>query len=166
VDADRYDRLRRRVLWSLPSGLYLVGSRAGDQANLMTANWASQVATDPKLVGVGVQIGALTHRLITEGGVFSLCILARKDQAVVRRFVKPAAWDPAASTLNGFAVTTGRTGAPILGSAVAWVDCEVRHPLACGSHTWFVGEVVDCGASPDEGADILRMEDTRMSYGG
>jgi hypothetical protein len=33
-----YDKLRRRVLWSLPYGLYVVGSRLGIQRNLMTLN--------------------------------------------------------------------------------------------------------------------------------
>ena len=37
-DKDEYDRLRRRVLWSLPYGLYVVGSRAGERRNGMTLN--------------------------------------------------------------------------------------------------------------------------------
>ncbi len=166
ADPETYDRLRRRVLWTLPYGLYLTGSRAGDRANLMAINWVSQVATAPKLIGIGVETSALTHRLVLEGGAFSLCVLARDDRAIVRKFVKPAEWDPGASTLNGFAVRVGRTGVPILASSVAWVECEVREPVACGSHTWFVGEVVDCGFNREEGAEVLRMEDTRMSYGG
>ncbi len=150
----------------MPAGLYLVGSRAGSQANLMTANWVTQVATEPKLVGVGVEAGALTHQLITEGRAFTVCLLRRDDRAVVRRFAKPADWDPEACTLAGLAVRMERTGAPVLESALAWLDCELRQHLACGSHTWFVGEVVDCGFGPDEDAGVLRMEDTRMSYGG
>ncbi len=35
---DEYDRLRRRVLWTLPYGLYIVGSRAGERRNGMTLN--------------------------------------------------------------------------------------------------------------------------------
>ena len=38
---DEYDRLRRRVLWTMPSGLYVVGSRAGERRNLMTLNWGT-----------------------------------------------------------------------------------------------------------------------------
>jgi len=37
----------------MPTGLYLVGSRAGDQANLMTANWVMQVATTRQGGGFG-----------------------------------------------------------------------------------------------------------------
>jgi flavin reductase (DIM6/NTAB) family NADH-FMN oxidoreductase RutF len=60
---------------------------------------------------------------------------------------------------------SGRSGPPILAAAAAWLECEVRHALPCGSHTLFVGEVMDCGGETD-GLDPLRMEDTRMNYGG
>jgi flavin reductase (DIM6/NTAB) family NADH-FMN oxidoreductase RutF len=56
-----YDKLRRRVLWSLPYGLYVVGSRDGDRRNFMTLNWATQVSFEPKLVSIGVEKPALTH---------------------------------------------------------------------------------------------------------
>lgn len=132
----------------------------------MAASWVSQMATSPKLVGTGVEVGACTHELIEAGGVFSVCVLERADRAVVRKFVKPATWDQEAATLNGLAVNEALTGAPILACSVAWLDCELRQQVACGSHTWFVGEVVECGFGGQEGAAILRMEDTRMSYGG
>ena len=163
---EEYDKLRRRVLWTLPYGLYVVGSRAGDRRNLMTLNWASQVSFEPKLLGIGVEKSALTHQLITEGGSFTLLTISREDRAIVRKFTKPVEHDPAAGTLNGFAFHDGRTGAPVLDQAVAWMDCEVRNPVDCGGHTFFIGEVVDCGFQADEGTEVLRMEDTRMSYGG
>jgi flavin reductase (DIM6/NTAB) family NADH-FMN oxidoreductase RutF len=42
----------------MPTGLYLVGSRSGDEANPMTANWVMQVATAPVLVAVSIEAGA------------------------------------------------------------------------------------------------------------
>ena len=165
ADPAEYDKLRRRMLWTMPSGLYVVGSRHGERRNLMTLNWATQLSFDPKLVGIGVEHGALTHTLVTEGGVFSLCIVDREDRAIVRKFVKPVEED-AGATLNGFAVVARRTGAPILAQSVAWLDCEVRQAVETGGHTLFVGEVVDCGFGKDEETPVLRMEDTRMNYGG
>lgn len=166
ADPEEYDKLRRRVLWKMPYGLYVVGSRAGDRRNGMTLNFATQVSFDPKLVGVGVEREALTHELITEGGVFALNVLSREDRAIVRKFVKPAEVDLEAMTLNGFPFHNGRTGAPILDQAVAYAECEVRQAVECGGHTFFIGEVVDAGFQADEDTPVLRMEDTRMSYGG
>ena len=161
-----YDKLRRRVLWSLPYGLYIVGSRAGERRNGMTLNWATQLSLEPKLIGVGVEQAALTHELITAGGAFSLNTVAREDRAMVRKFTKPVEVDIAAQTLNGFPFHDGITGSPILDQAPAYIECEVRDSLVLGHHTFFVGEVVDCGFQRDEDTPVLRMEDTRMSYGG
>jgi flavin reductase (DIM6/NTAB) family NADH-FMN oxidoreductase RutF len=161
-----YDKLRRRVLWALPYGLYVIGSRAGDRRNGMTLNWATQVSFDPKLVAISVENGSVTHQLITEGGAFSLNVIDREDRAIVRKFTKPVDVDAEAHTLNGFPFHDGVSGSPVLDQAVAYVDCEVRETLPVGGHTLFVGEVVDAGFQKPEDTPPLRMEDTRMNYGG
>jgi flavin reductase (DIM6/NTAB) family NADH-FMN oxidoreductase RutF len=165
-DPEEYDKLRRRVLWKMPSGLYIVGSRAGDRRNGMTLNWATQLGFDPKLLGIAVEHEAFTHELIAEGGVFSLNLLDRDDRQIVRKFTKPVEVDAEAKTLNGFAFHDGKTGAPVLDQAVAFLDCEVRQSVDTGGHTLFLGEIVDSGFQKDEDTAILRMEDTRMNYGG
>jgi flavin reductase (DIM6/NTAB) family NADH-FMN oxidoreductase RutF len=166
ADPDEYDRLRRRVLWKMPSGLYIVGSRAGDRRNGMTLNWATQLGFDPKLVGISVEHDAFTHELINEGGVFSLNLVDREDRAIVRKFTKPVEVEADARTLNGFPYHDGVTGAPILDSTVAYLDCRVRQAVDVGGHTLFAGEIVDCAFQKDEDTPVLRMEDTRMNYGG
>ncbi|HSH61052.1 MAG TPA: flavin reductase family protein [Acidimicrobiales bacterium] len=165
-DPEEYDKLRRRVLWAMPYGLYVVGSRAGDRYNLMTLNWATQLSFDPKLVGVGVERQSVTHDLMEEGRVFSLCLLDREDRAIVRKFTKPVEVDVPARQANGFPFHEGRSGAPILDQALAYVDCEVRQQVELGNHTFFIGEVVDAAFQKPEETPVLRMEDTRMNYGG
>jgi flavin reductase (DIM6/NTAB) family NADH-FMN oxidoreductase RutF len=166
VDPDEYDKLRRRVLWKMPSGLYAIGSRAGDRRNMMTANWVTQLSFDPKLVGVSVEKEAFTHELIAEGGVFSVNILDREDRAIVRKFTKPVEVDAAAHTLNDFAYHDGASGAPVLDQALAYLDCRVSQSVDVGGHTLFLGEIIDAGFQKDEETEVLRMEDTRMNYGG
>ena len=166
ADPVEYDKLRRRVMWAMPSGLYVIGSAAGDRLNLMTCNWCTQVASTPKLVAASVEHEAVTHALIQDGKAFSVSIIDREDRAIVRKFTKPVEVDAEAKTLNGFPYVVRTTGAPILAQAVAWLDCRVAQAVDVGTHTLFVGEVVDAGFSKDEGTPVLRMEDTRMNYGG
>jgi len=165
-DPEEYDKLRRRVLWKMPSGLYVLGSRAGERRNGMTVNWVSQVSFEPKLVAVSVEDHAFTHELLVEGGVFSVNLLSVEDRAVVRKFTKPVEVDLDARTLNGFGFRDGTTGAPVLDLAVAWVDCEIRQQVELGGHSLFVGEVVEAGFQADEETPVLSMGDTRMNYGG
>ena len=166
VDAEEYDKLRRRVVWTMPSGLYVVGSRAGERRNGMTLNWTTQVSSDPKLLGISVEKEAFTHELITEGQVFTLNLISREDRAIVRKFTKPVEVDEAAHTLNGFPFHDGLTGAPVLDQAVAFLECRVQQGVDVGSHTLFIGEIVNAGFQQPEETEVLRMEDTRMNYGG
>jgi flavin reductase (DIM6/NTAB) family NADH-FMN oxidoreductase RutF len=161
-----YDKLRRRVLWKMPSGLYVLGSRAGERLNGMTINWVTQLSFDPKLMGVSVEREAFTHELVTEGRVYTVNLIAQEDRAIVRKFTKPVEVDPSAHTLNGFPFHDGVTGAPILDQAVAFLECEVRQAIELGGHTLFLGEIIECGFQLDEATSVLSMGDTRLNYGG
>ena len=54
----------------------------------------------------------------------------------------------------------------MLAQSVAYVECEVRRPVEIGNHTLFLGEIVNAAFLKDEDTEVLRMEDTRMNYGG
>ena len=62
-------------------------------------------------------------------------------------------------------VRAATTGAPVFDEALAWIDCSVRHTLDLGTHTLFVGEIVDA-AIRDGDARPASTQDTRMKYGG
>ncbi len=157
------DELVNKVTWKIPNALALVGSKAGDRRNAMTTSWITQLAMEPVLIGVGVDNDAVTHKLISEGGSFTVNLWNAEDTKVFVKFSKPATDDGA--TLNGRAVRSATTGAPVFEEAVAWLARTVRHTLDLGTHTLFVGEVVDASLRDPE-ARPASMSDTRMKYGG
>jgi flavin reductase (DIM6/NTAB) family NADH-FMN oxidoreductase RutF len=159
------DELLNRVTWKIPNALALIGSHAGDEWNGMTASWITQVSMEPVLIAVGVDNTAVTHRLITAGGSFTVNLWSADDTRVFVKFSKPATFDPAGTTLNERVVRAGRTGAPIFADAIAWLECEVRASHDVGTHTLFIGEVVDAAINADE-VRAAAMSDTRMKYGG
>lgn len=157
------DELLNRVTWKIPNALALVGSRAGDERNAMTTSWITQLSMEPVLIGIGVDNTAVTHRLITDGGSFTVNLWDADDTRPFVKFSKPAEY--ADGALNGRAVREEATGAPVFDEAIAWMDCEVRHTLDLGTHTLFVGEVVAADIRDDD-ARAAAMSDTRMKYGG
>ncbi len=157
------DEILNRVTWKIPNALALIGSRAGDEWNAMTASWITQVSMEPVLIGVGVDNTSVTHRLITAGGSFTVNLWSADDTRVFVKFSKPATKE--GMTLNGRPIREGVTGAPIFEEAIAFMDCEVRHAIDFGTHTFFAGEIVDAGIRDDE-ARPASMSDTRMKYGG
>ncbi len=152
-----------KATWKIPNALVLIGSASGDESNGMTASWVTQLSMEPVLIGVGVDNSAVTHRLISESGVFSVNLWDSDDTRVFVKFSKPAT--SANGALNDRPVQAGVTGAPIFDEAIAWLDCEVRQSHDLGTHTLFVGEVVGAEVRDDE-KRAAAMSDTRMKYGG
>ncbi len=159
--------LLNAITWKIPNALALVGSRDGDEWNAMTTSWITQVSMDPVLVGVGVDNTAVTHRLIRLGGAFTVNLWSADDTRVFVKFSKPAVFasEGDTTTLNDRVVTPAPSGAPVFAEAIAWFDCEVRHAVELGTHTFFVGEITAAAINDDE-ARAAAMSDTRMKYGG
>lgn len=152
-----------KVTWRIPNALVLIGSAAGEERNGMTASWVTQLAMEPVLVGIGVDNKAVTRRLIADGGSFTVNLWSSEDTRPFVKFSKPAHAEE--GMLNGYPVTTAATGAPVFVDAIAWLDCEVRKTIDLGTHTLFIGEVVDAGIN-DEETRAAAVSDTRMKYGG
>jgi flavin reductase (DIM6/NTAB) family NADH-FMN oxidoreductase RutF len=172
---------RRRLLWAMPAGLYVLGTTGGDQGpyNLMTHSLTVQAATEPCVVAVAVEVAARTHALLEASGVATLSVLRRDQRALVRRFVKPVqdhAIDASGKlvALGSVAVALAPSGAPHLLDAAGSLDLRVLESVRFTSHSLFCCEVTSVavadevleGAASQRLAEILRMEDTKMSYGG
>ena len=155
--------LLNKVTWKIPNALALIGSASGEDWNGMTASWVTQLSMEPVLIGVGVDNKAITHRLSADGGSFSVNRWPSDDTRVFVKFSKPA--ERKNGSLNGRPVHRGMTGAPIFDESLAWLECEVRQSIDLGTHTLFIGEVVDAGVNDDE-PRAAAMSDTRMKYGG
>ena len=151
------------VTFKIPNALALIGSASGDEWNGMTASWITQLSMEPVIIGVGVDNKAVTHRLIAEGGSFTVNLWSSEDTRPFVKFSKPAQRE--GNTLNGRAVKTATTGAPVFEEAIAWMDCEVRQAIDLGTHTLFLGEIVDAAVNDPE-TRAAAMSDTRMKYGG
>jgi len=157
------DATVNKVTWKIPNALALVGSRHDGERNAMTTSWITQVSMEPVLIAIGVDKSAVTHRLINNGGSFSVNLWDSEDTRPFVKFSKPATFEN--GELNGRPVTEAVTGAPVFEEAIAWMDCAVRQTIDCGTHSLFLGEIVDAGIRNDE-ARAAAMSDTRMKYGG
>jgi flavin reductase (DIM6/NTAB) family NADH-FMN oxidoreductase RutF len=155
--------LINKVTFKIPNALVLVGSADGEEWNGMTTSWVTQLSMEPVLIGVGIDNDAVTHRLISAGGAFSVNLWSSEDTRVFVKFSKPAERD--GDTLNGRPVRVGTTGVPIFEEAIAWIECRVVQSHDMGTHTLFVGEIADAGVNEDE-TRAAAISDTRMKYGG
>ena len=163
--------LKKTALRMIPYGLYVLTSEASDgRVAASTVNWVTQASFEPPLVVVGVKADSGAHAVIRESGSFALNVLGKNQQPLAFAFFKPAERD--GNTIAGEAFSSGKTGAPLLASAAAFVDCNLTDTVERGDHSIFVGEVVDAGVAgdiqgrPDDATLVLRDLGDKTFYGG
>ena len=154
---------KKTALRKIPHGVYIVGVKQGEQINAFTGTWFTQVSFTPPLVALGVKKDSHSFEMIKGERVFSVNFLGRDQKPVAEHFVKPAT--VVGEKLKDVPHRAGKTGAPILTDAIAFVECEVREIVnERGDHAVVIGEVVEAGVHRDEPA--LTLLETGWHYGG
>lgn len=136
----------RHVLGHLASGVSVVTSLDADGEPCgLTATAVCSVSLDPPLVLVSVDRDSGTHVGLRASGVYGVNLLSSEQEDLAVRFAQE---DP--SKFRGLDVRTAGTGAPLLVSVPAWLDCTVVREVPAGDHTLFVGQVEDAGTRTGE----------------
>ena len=127
----------------IPYGIYVMTTKGSDGAiAAATVNWVTQTSFNPPLIAVGVKADSGAYAIATEAGTFALNMLGKGQQGMAFGFFKPAKRD--GDTISGESFHTGTSGAPILDSAHASVECKIV-------------EIVERGDPRDEGIGGQRL---------
>lgn len=133
----------RKALHKISYGLYIVTSRRGDEINGQIANTVMQTTSEPPMIAVCLNKQNLTHEFVKESGVVAVSVLAQDTpMQFIGRFGFKSGRD--IQKFEGVNYKLGVTGAPIvLDHAVAFVEAEITESIGPGTHTLFVGNVVN-----------------------
>ena len=133
------------VLHNIGYGMYIVASNKGDSLNGQIANAVIQITNDPVTVAVSINKQNLTHEFIEKSGKFSVSILSE---------------DTPLNFIGKFGFKSGRkedkfkeiefkklsSGCPaVLDYSLGYFDAKVINKLDCGTHTLFLGEMIESG---------------------
>jgi flavin reductase (DIM6/NTAB) family NADH-FMN oxidoreductase RutF len=128
---------QKRIMGQFATGVTVASTRLGDETWGMTANAFTSLSLDPPLVALCIVRDSQSHAKFKEGGCFAINILAAEDEEISNRFAFKGPKD-----FSDLPTLTGETGAPILQSAIGWVDCRTVEIVAGGDHDIFIGEIV------------------------
>jgi len=166
MDADA----KKRALRMIPYGIYVLTAEGSKGVAAATVNWVTQTSFDPPLVVGGVKADSGAYHALKDAGHYALNMLGKGRQGQAFTFFKPVQHD--GDTISGEPYRTGSSGAPILESALASVECKVLEIIERADHHIVIGEVVDAHVAeqPEGRADdaILHMRELgdNVFYGG
>ncbi len=145
-----------KAFHSIQYGMYIISARQGDKLNAQVANTFFQITSEPPTVAVSINKQNYTHECILSCRQFAVSILAETTpMTMIGRFGFKCGRDT--DKLEGVTTRTGTTGVPIVTvHTVAFIEAEVIGEMDCGTHTLFLGEVVEC--------DLLDSTAEPMTY--
>jgi len=148
-------KMNTEALHKLSYGLYVITSKKDGRLNGQIANAVIQVTSEPPTIAASINRGNLTWEFIKSSRVFAVSVLCEDTpMTFIGRFGFRSGRE--ANKLEGIDYRIGTTGAPIvLENAVAFLEVKVTKEIDVGTHTIFVGELVD--------ADII-SEKTCLTY--
>ena len=133
----------RRAFRDLSYGLYIVTSRDQEKINGQIVNTAIQVTSDPPRLAVIINKKNLTHELITKSRIFAVSVL---EESTPLTFIGPFGFR-SGRDIDKFAKVLfkeGVTGCPLVTDhALSVVEAKVFDQIDLGTHTIFVGDVVN-----------------------
>jgi len=148
-----------RALGRISGGLYLLTAVRGDARSAMIASWVSQAAFEPPAITVAVAKDRAIESLMQVGDGFVLnCLPEGASAPIMRHFLKR--FPPGADRFEGVAWHAAPAcGAPVLDSAVAFLECKVVSRMEAADH-WVVLAHVQDGATlqPDTPTAVHRRK--------
>ena len=130
LDAARF----RHTMGHLATGVTVVTVRTPEGGVGMTASAVSSLSLEPPLLLVCVGHDAAIHDALLDAGRFGISILAADQEALARRFA-----DRARQRLDAAELALSPGGVPVLGGALARIECRLHGQFEAGDHTVVTG---------------------------
>lgn len=131
----------RQALGQFASGVTIVTTIHDDVYYGMTASSFTSVSLDPPLVLFCADKRARSGTMVGPAGCFAINILDESQRDLSNLFAGKGTDEERSDKLTQIG-QTAVTGAPILTSALGWLDCRVDRTIDAGDHLIFVGLVV------------------------
>ena len=124
-------------------GVYIISSKWQDRINGMIATTVFQVTSEPSAVAVTINKQNLTHEFIEKSKFFSITVLAQETSFnFIGRFGFRTGRD--FDKFKDVSYKEGISGSPVvIDNAVGYIEAEVISQLDVGTHTIFIGKVME-----------------------
>jgi flavin reductase (DIM6/NTAB) family NADH-FMN oxidoreductase RutF len=133
---------------TMRSGLYVVTSAHRRTLAGCTCVWVSRAAFAPALMSVCLAPTRHTFEVIKAGGRFCINVLGESDLDLARTFGFNTGYE--SDKFADVAWHKGKSGAPVLDTAVSFIDCKLTQIIESGDHRLVLGEVLDANVQSTE----------------
>lgn len=133
-----------------PAPVLVVGTYDADgKPNMMAASWGGICCSRPPCVYVSLRKATYTHSAILNRAGYTISIPPEGCAAAADWVGTVSGRDTRKFEVTGLTpVRAEHVDAPYVGEFPVVLECKLRQVVEIGSHTQFIGEVLDCKVDP------------------
>lgn len=131
----------RQAMRQVPSAVAVVTAEHKGQRRGLTATAVCSVSADPPQVLACVNKAGRAHACIEQANAFGINYLSDSQAPLALAFSR--AGEESDVRFDGDQWSGGAQGVPLLESAVVSFACRVAQRVDCGTHSIFIGEIVE-----------------------
>ena len=132
----------------LAASVTLITTRLRELRGGLTATAVCSVSAEPPQLLVCVNKTASAHDPIGDAGFFCVNVLSPQHRKIAERFAGMDGVEGDDRFLDMGDWSTLSTGAPVLKGCPVSFDCRLVTRVAAGTHTIYIGEIVDLTLDP------------------
>lgn len=142
--------MNNKILRDLNYGVYVIGSKDGDKNVGCIANSVMQITSDPVTIAISINADNYTNRCIKKCNRFSISVLNEEsDSEIIGTFGFSTSKEVDKYAKFDYEI---KEQMPIIMDSNGYIVCEVKSVLEAGSHTIFIGQVIDMDKTKDKKA--------------
>jgi flavin reductase (DIM6/NTAB) family NADH-FMN oxidoreductase RutF len=149
------------LLGQVPSGLFILTARHGDQETGMLASWVMQAGFEPPMVTVCIRQGRYVCDWLTEGAPFAVHVLSSDNKNLLSHFGR--GFEPGQPAFMGLEINRTESGLPVLAGTLGYLECRARQHLDSADHRIFLAEIVGGGKQADQGP-LVHLRKSGLRY--
>lgn len=123
----------------------------------MTATAFMSVSLEPPLVMVSLRQQSRMREVLTERPLWAVSLLAESQRHVAGRFAIPGRVSDRLMFADIPHSYGPATGAPVVGGALAVVECRTHSTVEAGDHTLVIGEVLSVDLPSPSGMPLIHF---------
>jgi flavin reductase (DIM6/NTAB) family NADH-FMN oxidoreductase RutF len=132
----------RSAFGRFATGVAIVTASADTDVDVgVTINSFNSLSLDPPLILWSLRLSAASIDVFRRAEYFGINILSETQDDLCRRFASPIP-----DRFSGVDRLVGMRGIPLIGGALAHIQCRTWTRYPGGDHEIFVGQVIDFGA--------------------
>lgn len=132
-----------KYYYHYPFPVAIVGVKAGEKVNFMSAAWHTQLSFDPPLYGVLISPKRYTNELLKQSNAFSVNFLKFEDYKTAGFVGRTSGRELDKVKTFGLKYFDGKVvTVPVLENAIACYECKIVDSRTYGDHILYVGEIL------------------------